>query len=517
MNTVLLFCGLFALAPKRLFARLNLNMKKLELLLVSPLLIALLFLSVQQQNYNLLLISFILMAYVISFIVVPNIKLLKKPLKIKMYNLGTFKNIRYVTFKLTRLFYIVKIMVVFSLLSYFFFNSLILQIIPVIILFTMLFISKNFTSVSLAPLQSYVDNQVISTLKEYQPKIIFYFSASNENFTYHISMWTPYLQKLNINFYIMVRESKYRKKLLEITKDIPVIEAISMQDVENFLLPSVQIALYANNGTKNTHLVRFNHLTHIQMLHGDSEKAPSFNPVSKMYDKLFVCGQRAIDRYEENDVHINKDVFSIVGRPQVSQIKKYYEQEYVDDIKTILIAPTWLGIHKDSQYSSLMQVGVLIDTILSMNLKYKIILRLHPLTDINSIQLASYMKNIEEKLELDSINHIFNSKNDIIDDFNNSNCIVTDVSSVPVDYLYSIKPIIHIDVHSLSEELRSNIIYKRYSEAIYLIDENLENSKSILETVFIDDYLLKKREDVMRYYHGADEDTFYNELKKYIR
>ena len=51
-------------------------------------------------------------------------------------------------------------------------------------------------------------------------------------------------------------------------------------------------------------MVRFNQLTHIQLLHGDSDKASSFNPVTAMFDRIFVAGQAAIDRYAANGVLI---------------------------------------------------------------------------------------------------------------------------------------------------------------------------------------------------------------------
>src|SRR5690625_6533680 len=71
---------------------------------------------------------------------------------------------------------------------------------------------------------------------------------------------------------------------------------------------------------RNNHMVRYSGLTHIQLLHGESDKASSANPVTRMYDRDFVAGQAAIDRFEKFGVSMHPDIFRIVGRPQVEEV-----------------------------------------------------------------------------------------------------------------------------------------------------------------------------------------------------
>src|SRR5690625_5823159 len=68
-------------------------------------------------------------------------------------------------------------------------------------------------------------------------------------------------------------------------------------------------------------------MTHVQLLHGDSDKASSFNPVTAFYDNVFVAGQAGIDRYENNGVDIPKHKFTIVGRPQVESVEQQGRSE----------------------------------------------------------------------------------------------------------------------------------------------------------------------------------------------
>lgn len=517
LNYILIFTILLSLTPKRLFSFTKLKVKRIEFILVSPLVLLLFFLSVFKQSYYLLFIALLFIVYFILFISTTEKRLFSNPIKQKLYNLGNFKKIKYKSLKFINLFFLAKFFLVFSLITYVLLDNITIPIVIFItIMSVVLYISKNVSPISFLPLQESVDYNSINNIKEYEPEIIFYFSASNKNFLYHITMWVPYLRKLNRKFYIMVREDIYIKELAALITDIPIVVALKLDEIEKFLPSSVKIALYANNGTKNTHLVRFNNITHIQLLHGDSEKPPSFNPVSKMYDKLFVSGQRAIDRYYENNVDIRKESFVIVGRPQISKIRKYYDLEPSTDFKTVLIAPTWVGFHTDSQFSSLMNISDLVDILLNRNEKIRIILRFHPLTKLTESSILSYIETLKNKLLESEIEHVFDSKNDIIDDFNNSDFIITDISSVPIDYLYSLKPIIHIDVNNLSKEFETNVIYKEYSKIVYLINEGMDNANIIFDKVLKDDYLLEKRKAIMKYYHGGSEELFYKEINKLL-
>lgn len=268
--------------------------------------------------------------------------------------------------------------------------------------------------------------------------------------------------------------------------------------------------------------MRFNNITHIQLLHGDSEKTTSFNPVSKMYDKLFVAGQRAIDRYYENNVFIPKENFVIIGRPQVSDIEVVKEKVNIGkkEIITVLVAPTWHGHYEDTNYSSAMYIYEVIKALLNRDEKIKIIFRPHPYTNLYSKDNIEYFRKMRELMQRNSNEHIFDSKNNIFDDFNKSDFIVTDISSVPIDYIYSLKPIVHLDVNNLEQELKTNIVYKEYSKCVYLIKKDYSNMEEIINNVLYDDRLLELRKEVKNYYHGNFDiplqDVFTRELKSIL-
>src|SRR5699024_7989560 len=102
--------------------------------------------------------------------------------------------------------------------------------------------------------------------------------------------------------------------------DHPVLLRRSLTDLDALIVPSARGVFYVNNAMRNNHMVRYAELTHIQLLHGESDKASSATPIIRMYDRDFVAGQAAIDRFEKFGVPMPKDIFRIVGRPQVEDV-----------------------------------------------------------------------------------------------------------------------------------------------------------------------------------------------------
>ncbi len=408
--------------------------------------------------------------------------------------------IQMLNYMIKNTFTLVKFSIILSILFFILYESLALFILPAALL---LFLAIIVIISKKVALKHYINLEMVIALDAYQPDCVFYFSAPSEKFLFHINMWLPYLKATKLKFYIMIREKNHIDGLMKITDDIPIVTATTLAEIEMYLPSSVKLAFYANNGTKNTHLVRFNNIQHIQLLHGDSEKPPSFNPVSKMYDKLFVSGQRAIDRYTENRVYIDRNNFEIIGRPQISNINIFAPTLKRDESYTVLFAPTWVGFHEDTKFSSLFYLYDVIKYLITSRTKFKIILRLHPLTDRSDKKTNEYLKKIEALLNTSKDKHILYSNRDIIDDFNQSDCLITDVSSVPIDYLYSEKPIVHIDVNSLSNYFKTDKRYEEYSKCVYMIDADYNNVEEVFKHVFENDTLLESRKKVKSYYHGS--------------
>lgn len=56
-----------------------------------------------------------------------------------------------------------------------------------------------------------------------------------------------------------------------------------MNHLESYLPTTLKTVFSVNNGMKNVHITR--------LLHGDSDKASSYNPMGGIYDEIFVSGR----------------------------------------------------------------------------------------------------------------------------------------------------------------------------------------------------------------------------------
>lgn len=286
---------------------------------------------------------------------------------------------------------------------------------------------------------------VPEVLEEMQPQFVVYWDAPR-NSGYELAMWIPHLQRLGMPFFVMVRSVAGFNEAARLCEDTgtPVIMARSLMDLERLVVPTLRAAFYVNNGAKNSHLVRYIDLTHVQLLHGDSDKAASFNPVTAMFDKVFVAGQAGIDRYANHGVEIPPEKFEIVGRPQVEGIEPVRPRA-ADEPVTVLYAPTWRGHTEEASYSSVPVILPLFDELIGRGCR--IVFRPHPLSyrdpEYRALVLAAH-----ERLAADNrmrgIGHLFGEiaeqEMGLVECFNASDAMISDVSGVVVDYLYSRKP-----------------------------------------------------------------------------
>src|SRR3954452_25566427 len=84
--------------------------------------------------------------------------------------------------------------------------------------------------------------------------------------------------------------------------DVPALCCATVAELEQVLVPPLTTVFYVNAASANGQMVRYSHLTHVHLGHGDSDKATSSNPLHAMYDKVFSAGPAPIRRYAANGV-----------------------------------------------------------------------------------------------------------------------------------------------------------------------------------------------------------------------
>jgi len=214
-------------------------------------------------------------------------------------------------------------------------------------------------------------------IREYRPEVVLYFSGS-VNSAYQINMWLSTLGQLTRPAMIMMRERNV-VPLLGRTS-LPVVCIEDLVELMNFSLPSVRVALFPANTAKNLHMLRVPGIGHVFICHGDSDKAASFNPYSKVYDEVWVAGKAGRDRYERAQVGVRDEDIVEVGRPQLTGIRPAGDRP-ADHVFTVLYAPTWEGWFTDECQTSLITMGPrIIKALIAHEPRLRIVYKPHPLT-----------------------------------------------------------------------------------------------------------------------------------------
>ncbi|MDN6329855.1 MAG: CDP-glycerol glycerophosphotransferase family protein [Brachybacterium sp.] len=274
--------------------------------------------------------------------------------------------------------------------------------------------------------------------------------------TFQVTMWLSHLERLGVPFAIVVRTAGTFRQIQGATAH-PVILRRSLTDLDDLIVPSVRGVFYVNNAMRNNHMVRYSQLLHIQLLHGESDKASSATPIIRMYDRNFVAGQAAIDRFEEFGVAIPPEIFRIVGRPQVEDVEP--ERALIRKLTnvSVLYAPTWLGNQTESNYSSLRAGPAIVQGLLGRGCR--VVFRPHPYSS-RSPELRAACEEIWTLLEADAAQtgreHLYGSvserKMSVADCFNAVDAMISDVSAVAGDFLHSGKPFAMVSPRAAAQE-----------------------------------------------------------------
>ncbi|MFX0592607.1 CDP-glycerol glycerophosphotransferase family protein [Melissospora conviva] len=368
------------------------------------------------------------------------------------------------------------------------------------------------------------EGKLRSALTSYEPVFAVYWQAAAGT-SYQLGMWLPYLERLGKPFIVVVRTRVNFDEAVALTT-APVVLRTALTDLDDVIVPSLKTVFYMNNAIRNCHMVRYEHLTHIQLNHGDSDKAPSYNPVFRMYDKNFVAGQAAVDRFAANGVSMPAEMFAIVGRPQVEGITLARGPISALADPTVLYAPTWAGFHADSNYCSLPVGYDIIKALLARGAT--IVFRPHPYA-ANSPVLARECDRIRGLLAEDRKStgraHRFGTEAEktmsVTDCFNVSDAMVSDVSSVVADYLYSEKPFAMVSVLTSAADFPKEFPLARASYVIDAHRKRLQGLDASLDEMLGSDPLAETRRSLKRYYLGdfpaeSYAQRFVDEASRYV-
>ena len=342
----------------------------------------------------------------------------------------------------------------------------------------------------------------------YQPEFYIYTSRPDDA-SYQVMMWLPYLARTKKKFAIITRNNVPAKALSELT-DAPIITCPKSADLEKTLVPSLGAVFYVNASSGNGEMIRHQEYTHVYLGHGDSDKPPSYNPTHAMYNRIFAAGQAATERYGAHGVTISPEKFEIVGRPQLESVEVTTELP-AEGSTTVLYAPTWRGHVDETMLHSLPVAPQMITELIRRGMT--VVFRPHPFS-YEFEEDAETIRQIQEALEEDRLRsgrpHVFGDaaekEMDVIECMNLSDAMISDVSSVVSDYLYSGKPFAMTAVSAQGENFIEQYPIARAS---YVLNGDLSNLDEVLEALLETDPERNNRLKYRSFYLGDFPDDNY--------
>ncbi|MEU3233232.1 glycerophosphotransferase [Nocardiopsis alba] len=241
--------------------------------------------------------------------------------------------------------------------------------------------------------------EVNRRLAEIAPEVVLYFTfaVGRQNAVYQANMWLEALERCDRRALVIFREHGNLRHL-EPTS-LPVVSVPRPDDLAALDLSTVRVALYPGNTGKNIHLIQRAEIKHVFVGHGDSDKLPSSNRVSRIFDEIWVAGRGGRDRYERVRHAIDDRDVVEVGRPQLVAVKGHRPPEQ-RAVPTVIYAPTWEGVDDNNYLTSADTAGLeLVERLLGGPEPVRVIYKPHPLLGKRSPRAAAAHRRVISLIE----------------------------------------------------------------------------------------------------------------------
>jgi len=307
--------------------------------------------------------------------------------------------------------------------------------------------------------------------------VIAYF-ADDPTRVYQLLQWIPVLERLNHQqpVGIALRDPATATKVRERT-DLPVFVAPEFPElVELYERLDPKLALYCNNGMRNFQSLLNGRMLHVHINHGESDKQSMVSNNAKAYDRVFVAGEAAVQRHRAALMEFDDSRLVRIGRPQLDlrpeQLLPPHER------RTVLYAPTWEGDAEYNDYTSVDVFGPEIVRAVLAVPDVRLVYKPHPKVTTSTTPAIRdghlrILALVEQAAAADpSAGHVAVCQGDILAVFPGCDAMVTDVSSVGLDWLYlqTDKPIFITDRHADGERLRTEVAVSRCADVIEAAD-----------------------------------------------
>ncbi|HEX8488898.1 MAG TPA: CDP-glycerol glycerophosphotransferase family protein [Propionibacteriaceae bacterium] len=270
-----------------------------------------------------------------------------------------------------------------------------------------------------------------------------FFATGPENL-YQFEQWRRPLEQLaeRTPVFVIVDRPDTGDLILS-TSSLPVTFARSSAQLEELVAErDVRVVLYCNQVEPNFRMLRFAAPVHVQIGHGESDKASSVSNQHKAYDLVFVAGEVASRRLGDALRGFDPDSRTVsIGRPQLDHRYPGAPDWPRDSGRRILYAPTWEGDRPTIAYGSLASHGVPLVQALLAEPDVRVIYRPHPRTGTASPAAAAADRRIRSLLGSPGGRHLVD-RGDYGWQWDFADVCITDISAVAYDWLATGKPLV---------------------------------------------------------------------------
>jgi hypothetical protein len=288
---------------------------------------------------------------------------------------------------------------------------------------------------------------------------------------------------------------------------LPAVYARRLADVlELYDELDPKVAIYVNNGVANFQSLAVSTILHVHINHGESDKVSMVSNQAKAYDRVFVAGEAAERRHAAALIDFDERRLVRVGRPQLDL--QFPPALPSTDRRTVIYAPTWEGENDFNNYSSIDRYGVqIVQQLLALD-NVRVIYRPHPrVASSTTPEVVGAHREVIGLLEHTAARnpaagHSVEMDGSILALFQHCDAMVTDVSSVGLDFLYlqTGRPLFITDRRDNAAELAADAPISAASDVIN--SATIGSFGAVAADRLKDDALLARRQEMRRFYFG---------------
>ena len=303
--------------------------------------------------------------------------------------------------------------------------------------------------------------------------VIAYF-ADDPTRTYQLVQWLDVLALLHEQHpvAIVVRDAASGEVLRERT-DLPVLTAVEFPELTAlYERLDAKVVLYCNNSMLNFQSLLDGRRLHVHINHGESDKQSMASNNAKAYDRVFVAGEAAVQRHVTGLLELDTRRLVRTGRPQLDL--RPAPLLAPSTRRTVLYAPTWEGDADYNDYTSLDVLGPLIVEAVLEVPDVRLVYKPHPKIVTSTTPAVreahlEVLRLVDEAGEREpGAGHAQVLRGDILAVIPDCDAMITDVSSVGLDWLYlrTEKPNFLTDRHHDGERLRREVPVSRCADVV---------------------------------------------------